>query len=63
MDTESNRGKFLVIDIETGEFELDGDRLVASERAAVRHPGAPLFVMRIGYPALGRLPLRRAQGR
>ena len=52
---EGNKGKFLVINIETGEYEIDSSHLAASDRAAARHPDAPLFAMRIGYPALGRI--------
>jgi hypothetical protein len=52
-----NKGKVLVIDIETGEYELDQDHLVAAKRALARHPGAALFALRIGYPAMGRIGL------
>jgi len=48
-------GKYLVIDIDTGEYEIDTDHLAASNRAAAKHPDAPLFAMRIGHRAGGRL--------
>ena len=48
----------LVINIDTGEFEIDADHLTASNRAAAKHPGAPLYAMRIGSPTLGRLGSR-----
>jgi hypothetical protein len=48
-------GKYLVIDIETGDYEMDEDHLAASDRAAAKHPGAPLYAMRIGYKAIGRI--------
>jgi hypothetical protein len=51
-------GKYLVIDVETGEYEMDADGNAASQRAYARRPGAPLFGMRIGYPAWGRIGLR-----
>ncbi len=51
-------GKYLVIDIDTGEYEIDADHLVASNRAAAKHPDAPLFAMRIGYRAGGRIGAR-----
>ena len=54
---EGNRGKVLVINVETGEYEMDADHLTASTRAA-KFPGAPRYAMRIGAPALGRLGLR-----
>jgi len=53
-----NSGKVLVINVETGDYEMDADHLAASDRAAARYPGAPLYAMRIGSPALGRLGAR-----
>jgi len=51
-------GKYLVIDIEYGEYEIDADHLAASNRAAAKHPDAPLFATRIGYRAGGRIGAR-----
>lgn len=53
-----NRGKFLVVNVETGEYEMDTDDLVASRRAKARFPDAPLFTLRVGYPAAYRLGSR-----
>lgn len=50
-----DRGRFLVINVETGEFVLDDDPLAASDRAAAQYPGAPLYAIRVGYPAVGRI--------
>ena len=50
-----NRGRFLVINVETGEYVLDDDHLAASDRAAAKYPGAPLYTLRVGYPAVGRI--------
>ena len=50
-----NSGKVLVINVETGDYEMDVDHLAASDRAAAKYPGAPLYAMRIGFPALARL--------
>jgi hypothetical protein len=52
---EGNKGKILIIDIETGEYEIDDDQLSAAHRALAKHPGAALFGMRIGFPALGKI--------
>jgi len=52
---EGNHGKYLVVDIETGGYEVDEDQLAASERALARHAGAALYGMRIGYRAAGRI--------
>ncbi len=48
-------GKFLVVDITTGDFEIDEDDLVASERALAKNPNAVLYGLRIGSPAAYRL--------
>lgn len=45
-----NSGKILVINTETGEYEMDSDHLTASDRAADRFPGALLYAMKIGFP-------------
>ena len=51
-------GEYLVIDVETGAYEIDSDHLAASNRAAAKHPNALLFAMRIGYRAGGRIGAR-----
>jgi len=52
---EDNIGKILVVDIETGEYEIDDDHLKATQRALAKHPGAVLYSLRIGYPSLGKM--------
>jgi hypothetical protein len=49
LETEENLGKILVIDIETGEYEIDSDPLTASHRALAKHPGAAIYALRIGH--------------
>ncbi len=56
-------GKYLVLDIETGEYEIDQDDLVATKRMMAKRPDAVLYGLRIGYPAAYRcLAGGRAQG-
>jgi hypothetical protein len=50
-----HRGKILVIDIETGAYEIDDDHGVANRRARAKHPDAVLYGMRIGSPTLGKM--------
>ena len=50
-----NKGKFLVVDIETGEFEIDEDDLQATKRALAKRPEAVLYGLRIGHPTAYRL--------
>ncbi len=50
-----NKGKFLVVDIETGEYEIDEDDLSATKRALAKRPEAVLYGLRIGHPTAYRL--------
>lgn len=51
----AHTGEFVVIDVDTGEYEVDTDHLTASDRAAARRPGAALFATRVGTRTLGRV--------
>ena len=60
--TDTDRGKMLVLDIETGEYELDRDEVAAVMRARQKRPGAPFYVVRVGHKTafrLGRKALAR----
>jgi hypothetical protein len=48
-------GQYVVIDVDTGEYEVDANHLDASDRAAAKRPDARLYVTRIGYGALCRI--------
>lgn len=50
-----NVGKVVVIDIETGEYEVDEDHLAASRRARAKRRDALLYGKRIGYPAVAKI--------
>lgn len=50
-----DRGKFVIVNVETGDFEIDADDLAASRRAKERFEDAPLFTLRVGHPAAYRL--------
>ena len=52
VETEPNLGKHIVIDIDTGDYEIDADGLAASRRLLARHPSAVLYGARIGYDAV-----------
>ena len=54
-------GKFLVVDVETGEYELDEDDVAAMKRAAAKHPADVLYGMRVGYRTMGRIGTRRGR--
>lgn len=50
-----NKGKFLVLDIETGDYEIDSEDLNATKRVMAKRPGAIMYGLRIGYPAAYKL--------
>lgn len=54
IETEDNLGKLIVIDVETGDYEIEIDQnsLSMSKRMHARHPGAALIQFRIGYDAV-----------
>lgn len=54
-----NTGKFVVIDIETGLFEMDPDDLAATQRLLAKRPDAVLYGVRIGYPTAYTLGSRK----
>jgi hypothetical protein len=46
-----NQSLFVAIDIETGHYELGSEGLLALRAALAVHPGAALYLHRIGYEA------------
>lgn len=52
---DGNLGKFVVMDIESGDFEVDQDDLTATRRILSRHPHGMLYGVRIGHRAAYRL--------
>jgi hypothetical protein len=50
-----HHGKFLVLDIETGDYEIDAEDLTATLRLLERQPDAVSYGVRIGYPTAYRL--------
>jgi hypothetical protein len=56
-----NQGKYLVIDIETGEYELSEDRFSAADRMLSKNPDGARFAMRIGRRTVGRIGRSRLE--
>jgi len=54
-----HQGKFVVIDIATGAYEIDASDVAATKRALAKRPDAVLYGLRIGSPAAYRLGGRR----
>ena len=47
-------GKFVALDIETGEYELDADELRACDQLRARLPDAQIWMVRVGSPFVHR---------
>jgi hypothetical protein len=43
-----DEGKLVLIDIETGDYEIDADELAASDRLLARRPDAQVWFRRVG---------------
>jgi hypothetical protein len=46
--TQNDEGKFVVIDIETGDYEIDVDEIAAQDRLLSRRPQAQVWVTQVG---------------
>lgn len=50
-----NRGRFIAIDVHSGDYEVGEDRLSMAKSLVSRRPNATIGMLRIGYPAVGRM--------
>jgi hypothetical protein len=50
--SEQNIGKMIVVDVKTGDYEIDDSGLAANDRLRARRPDAEPYAMRIGYNAV-----------
>ena len=58
---EAHRGDFLVLHVDSGDYEIAEDELTAFRRAKAKHPGAQFYFLRIGHTAVYRLGFRRSE--
>ena len=56
----SHKGEFLILDVDTGEYEIDNNEVAAVKRARAKNPSAALYILRVGYPAAYRVGGQRA---
>lgn len=49
IEIPENIGRLIVMDVESGDYEIDDLGLEGSRRLQSRHPGAMLYALRIGY--------------
>lgn len=52
IETPENIGKIIVIETNSGDYEIDENGIEGSRRLQARHPGATLYALRIGYSAV-----------
>lgn len=53
-----DEGKFVLIDVQTGDHEVDRDELAASDRLLERHPDAQVWMVQVGSPHARRFGSR-----
>ncbi|MEK6286900.1 MAG: hypothetical protein AABO57_14265 [Acidobacteriota bacterium] len=58
--THGDDGKFVVIDIETGDYEMDRDEIVAHDRLELRRPNAQVWLTKVGRGYARRFRYRSA---
>lgn len=54
-----NPDDYLLIDVDSGDFEVDADELAASERLRARRPQAVIYFRRVGSRVSRRFGYRR----
>ena len=54
LEPEHN-GKFLVLEVESGDYELDESQLAALERAEGKHPDSVFYILRVGHRTAARI--------
>lgn len=52
VETPENIGKLIVMDVDSGDYEIDALGIESSRRLQARHPGTTLYALRIGYKAV-----------
>lgn len=52
---EQEKGKFVVIDVNTGDYEIDKRDVTATRRLRERHPEAFTYAVRVGRPTAYRM--------
>jgi hypothetical protein len=56
--TLADEGKYVAIDIESGEWEMDADEMAAGDRLLARLPSAQMWIERVGYGFVHRFSYR-----
>ncbi len=56
-------GKFVIIDVQTGDYEIDKRDAVATRRLRERRPGAITYGVRVGFLSAYRMGGRNLESR
>jgi hypothetical protein len=51
----THNGECVVIEIQSGDYEVDAQELAALDRARARHPKGRFYLGRVGFPTLYRI--------
>lgn len=54
LEPEHN-GKFLALEVETGDYELGDTQIEALDRAEAKHPESVFYILRVGYRTAARI--------
>ncbi|MEX0269042.1 hypothetical protein AB3R30_07860 [Leptolyngbyaceae cyanobacterium UHCC 1019] len=52
VETTDNNGKIIAIDLNTGDYAIDKDLLVAYDRLKAKQPNTVTWIARVGYDAV-----------
>jgi hypothetical protein len=55
VDTAENFGKYVVVDIESGDYEVAAERIPAIDRLRLRRPDGTYYILRVGFRAAASL--------
>lgn len=53
--SEADLGKYVLIDIETGDYEIDADEIAASDRLLARLPYGQVWMVQVGSQSARRI--------
>ena len=51
----AHKGEYLVLDVDTGDYEVDADEMAAIDRARAKHRDTLFYILRVGHRTCDRL--------